>query len=61
MKLFIAWLLLICVALLGWWLIPQFRVAVKAHAKGVAITLAGVTAILFVLFVAMSTSTWRLF
>ena len=61
MKMFIVLFLLITLGTLLLIYVPEVRSFVKSNLKKVLLTVTTVSILLFVLFVAMSTSTWRLF
>lgn len=61
MRAFLAFFFLSVVGALVLLYVPQSRVYVRQHFKRIALIVTGVAVVLFVLFVAMSTSTWRLF
>lgn len=61
MKLFIPFFLLMCVIVIPLAYIPEWRRYVRRHLPKLLLTVAVSLVVLFVLFVAMSTSTWRIF
>lgn len=61
MKLFVTFFLLIVAAILPIVYFPTVRMFVRMHLLKLVLTVASAAVVLFVLFAAMSVSTWRLF